>query len=102
MIREALRDVTIHEWLSEDLKAKYKLESLESTIKILHHPKIRAALLRARRTYAFTELFMFELQWLNRLEKAADNAIEINYDLRQVKDFIDVLPFDLTDAQNKV
>ena len=60
--------------------------------------------MRARRTYAFTELFMFELrmQWLNRLEKAADNAIEINYDLRQVKDFIDVLPFDLTDAQNKV
>lgn len=103
MIREALRDVTIHEWLSEDLKAKYKLESLESTIKILHHPKDKAALLRARRTYAFTELFMFELrmQWLNRLEKAADNAIEINYDLRQVKDFIDVLPFDLTDAQKQ-
>ena len=86
-----------------DLKAKYKLESLESTIKILHHPKDKAALLRARRTYAFTELFMFELrmQWLNRLEKAADNAIEINYDLRQVKDFIDVLPFDLTDAQKQ-
>ena len=58
-------------------------------------------MLRARRTYAFTELFMFELrmQWLNRLEKASDDAIEIEYDIQKVKAFIDSLPFELTDAQ---
>ena len=49
---------TIHEWLTEELKQKYKLESLE----IHYMPYIvkgSTGLLRARRTYAFTELFMF-------------------------------------------
>lgn len=101
MIHQTLNDVTIHEWLTDDLREKYKLESLDSTIKTLHQPKDKQDLMRARRTYAFTELFMFELrmQWLNRLEKTSDEAIEINYDIQKVKAFIDTLPFELTDAQ---
>ncbi|TGJ55797.1 DNA helicase RecG, partial [Ligilactobacillus ruminis] len=100
-IRQALNDVTIHEWLTDDLREKYKLETLAYTIQTLHHPINKQNLLRARRTYAFTELFMFELrmQWLNRLEKTSDEAIEINYDINKVKQFIDSLPFELTDAQ---
>ncbi|MCE5096251.1 ATP-dependent DNA helicase RecG [Staphylococcus devriesei] len=101
MIHQTLNDVTIHEWLTDDLREKYKIEALDTTIKTLHQPKDRQDLMRARRTYAFTELFMFELrmQWLNRLEKTSDEAIEINYDIQKVKAFIDTLPFELTDAQ---
>lgn len=100
-IRQALEDVAIHEWLSDDLREKYKLETLEYTLRTLHHPKDKQSLLKARRTYAFTELFMFELrmQWLNRLEKSSDEAIEIDYDISKVKQFINRLPFELTDAQ---
>lgn len=100
-IRQALEDVTIREWLSDDLREKYKLETLEYTLRTLHHPKDKQSLLKARRTYAFTELFMFELrmQWLNRLEKSSDEAIEIDYDISKVKQFINRLPFELTDAQ---
>lgn len=101
MIRQVLDQVTIHEWLSTELREKYKLESLENTIKALHFATDKASLLKARRTYAFTELFMFELrmQWLNRLEKTSDEAIEVDYDINLVKHFIDSLPFELTDAQ---
>ncbi|WP_336832054.1 ATP-dependent DNA helicase RecG [Staphylococcus pseudoxylosus] len=101
MIRQVLDQVTIHEWLSADLREKYKLESLDNTIKALHFATDKASLLKARRTYAFTELFMFELrmQWLNRLEKTSDEAIEVDYDINLVKHFIDSLPFELTDAQ---
>ena len=100
-IRQAIQDVTIHEWLTDDLRQKYKLESLEFTLNTLHNPKNKAELYRARRTYAFTELFLFELrmQWLNRLEKTSDEAIEVNYNIELVKDFIDQLPFELTEAQ---
>ncbi|WP_367120794.1 ATP-dependent DNA helicase RecG [Staphylococcus capitis] len=100
-IRQALEDVTIHEWLSDDLREKYKLETLEYTLRTLHHPKDKQSLLKARRTYAFTELFMFELrmQWWNRLEKSSDEVIEIDYDISKVKQFINRLPFELTDAQ---
>ena len=52
MIYQTLDDVTIHEWLTEELKQKYKLESLEDTLHALHRPKDRQDLLRARRTYA--------------------------------------------------
>lgn len=101
MIRQVLDQVTIQEWLSEDLRKKYKLETLEDTIKALHFATDKASILKARRTYAFTELFMFELrmQWLNRLEKTSDEAIDVDYDINLVKHFIDSLPFELTDAQ---
>lgn len=101
IIRKVLDDIEIREWLSDDLREKYKLESLATTIRALHYTDNKKELLKARRTYAFTELFLFELrmQWLNRLEKASDEAIEINYDLAEVKKFIDDLPFELTDAQ---
>lgn len=101
MIRQVLDQVTIQERLSEDLRKKYKLETLEDTIKALHFATDKASLLKARRTYAFTELFMFELrmQWLNRLEKTSDEAIDVDYDINLVKHFIDSLPFELTDAQ---
>lgn len=85
MIHQTLNDVTIHEWLTDDLRNKYKLETLDYTIKTMHQPKDRTELMRARRTYAFTELFMFELrmQWLNRIEKTSDEAIEVNYDIKK-------------------
>lgn len=103
IIRKVLDDIEIKEWLSDELREKYKLESLASTIRALHYADNKKALLKARRTYAFTELFLFELrmQWLNRLEKASDDAIEIDYDLNKVKGFIDALPFELTDAQKQ-
>lgn len=103
MIRQVLGHVTIHEWISDALRAKYKLETLEDTIKTLHLAPDKTSLLKARRTYAFIELFMFELrmQWLNRLEKISDEAIEIDYDIQLVRNFIASLPFELTDAQKQ-
>ena len=102
MIYQTLDDVTIHEWLTEELKQKYKLESLEDTLHALHRPKDRQDLLRARRTYAFTELFMFELrmQWLNRLEKSSDEAIEIITIFKSER-FYRNFTFELTDAQKE-
>ncbi|MCE5099313.1 ATP-dependent DNA helicase RecG [Staphylococcus cohnii] len=103
MVRQVLGHVTIHEWISDSLRAKYKLETLEDTIKTLHLAPDKTSLLKARRTYAFIELFMFELrmQWLNRLEKISDEAIEIDYDIQLVRNFIASLPFELTDAQKQ-
>ncbi|SUM32693.1 ATP-dependent DNA helicase RecG [Staphylococcus gallinarum] len=53
----------------------------------MHFAPDKQSLLKARRTYAFTELFMFELrmQWLNRIEKTSDEAIEVDYDIELVK-----------------
>lgn len=103
MIQQTLQDITIHEWLPASMREQYKLETLHDTIHALHEAKDQQSLLRARRTFAFTEFFMFELrmQWLNRMEKMSEEAIEVQYDIQQVKTFIETLPFELTEGQKQ-
>ena len=57
MIYQTLDDVTIHEWLTEELKQKYKLESLE----IHYMPYI---VQRIDRTYYVLEEHMLLLSYL--------------------------------------
>ena len=57
MIYQTLDDVTIHEWLTEELKQKYKLESLEDTLHALHRQRID-------RTYYVLEEHMLLLSYL--------------------------------------
>ncbi|ARJ51668.1 ATP-dependent DNA helicase RecG [Staphylococcus lutrae] len=103
MIQQTLKDTTIHEWLPVGLRQQYQLETLHDTIHALHEAKDQTSLIKARRTFAFTEFFMFELrmQWLNRLEKMSEEAQEVNYDIQKVKTFIETLPFELTDGQKQ-
>ncbi|WP_320420425.1 ATP-dependent DNA helicase RecG [Mammaliicoccus lentus] len=100
-IEQALSLVDIDEWLSEDLISKYKLMSLKDVIPILHRPIEFDYLKMARRTFAFNELFLFQLKmkWLSKLEKEANKIEGLNYNVQDVKEFIDKLPFELTDAQ---
>lgn len=100
-IEQALSLVDIDEWLSEDLISKYKLMSLKDVIPILHRPIEFDYLKMARRTFAFNELFLFQLKmkWLSKLEKEANKIEGLNYNVQDVKEFIDTLPFELTDAQ---
>ena len=46
-------------------------------------------------------MFELRMQWLNRLEKISDDAIEIDYDIQLVRNFISCLPFELTEAQKQ-
>lgn len=55
MIQQTLQDITIHEWLPASMREQYKLETLHDTIYALHEAKDQQSLLRARRTFAFTE-----------------------------------------------
>ncbi|WP_426401791.1 ATP-dependent DNA helicase RecG [Mammaliicoccus lentus] len=100
-IEQALSLVDIDEWLSEDLISKYKLMYLKDVIPILHRPIEFDYLKMARRTFAFNELFLFQLKmkWLSKLEKEANKIEGLNYNVQDVKEFIDTLPFELTDAQ---
>ena len=100
-IEQALSLVDIDEWLSEDLISKYKLMSLKDVIPILHRPIEFDYLKMARRTFAFNELFLFQLKmkWLSKLEKEANKIEGLNYNVQDVKEFIDTLSFELTDAQ---
>lgn len=100
-IEQALSLVDIDEWLSPELMTKYKLMSLKDVIPILHKPVQFEDLKLARRTFSFNELFLFQLKmkWLSKLEKESNKIEGLNYDVNEVKSFIETLPFELTDAQ---
>ncbi|REB11661.1 DNA helicase RecG, partial [Staphylococcus pseudintermedius] len=56
-----------------------------------------------RRTVDCTYVWRFEnrRQWLNRMEKMSEEAIEVHYDIQQIKTFIKALPFVLTEEQKQ-
>lgn len=100
-IEQAIQNVHIDEWLTESLRNKYKLMSLSDVIPILHKPNEFNMLKLAQRTFSFNELFLFQLKmkWLSKLEKESHEIEGLHYDIVAVKDFINSLPFELTDAQ---
>lgn len=100
-IEQAMQFVQIDEWLSPQLMQKYKLMPLKEVVPILHRPVQFEALQKARRTFSFNELFLFQLKmkWLSKLEKESNRIEGLNYDVNEVKSFIETLPFELTDAQ---
>lgn len=86
------------------LMEKYKLWDLKESLLTLHFPEDYQALKQAKRTFAFCELFLFQLKMrmLNQTEHAAGLAVSIDYDIQAVRAFIETLPFELTEAQKKV
>ena len=94
----------IEENLPNGLVEKYRLLDRPTAVKSMHFPKNHEENHQAKRRIVFEEFFLFQmrLQGLKKSEKAETNGIEILYDIQRLKQFIQKLPFELTDAQKKV
>ncbi|MGV1202119.1 ATP-dependent DNA helicase RecG [Enterococcus hirae] len=94
----------IEENLPNGLVEKYRLLDRPTAVKSMHFPKNHEENHQAKRRIVFEEFFLFQmrLQGLKKSEKAETNGIEILYDIQLLKQFIQKLPFELTDAQKRV
>ncbi|HCU81904.1 MAG TPA: DNA helicase RecG [Enterococcus sp.] len=94
----------IEENLPNGLVEKYRLLDRPTAVKSMHFPKNHEENHQAKRRIVFEEFFLFQmrLQGLKKSEKAETNGIEILYDIQRLKQFIQKLPFELTDAQKRV
>ena len=94
----------IEENLPNGLVEKYRLLDRPTAVKSMHFPKNHEENHQAKRRIVFEEFFLFQmrLQGLKKSEKAETNGIEILYDIQHLKQFIQKLPFELTDAQKRV
>ncbi|KAA1042765.1 ATP-dependent DNA helicase RecG [Macrococcus equipercicus] len=103
LVAQALSLTDITPMIPDDLAAKYKLWDLKQAVETLHFPADDSSLKQAKRTFAFCELFLFQLKMrmLNMKEHQTGLAVGINYDIDAVKAFIETLPFELTEAQKK-
>jgi ATP-dependent DNA helicase RecG len=94
----------ISENLPETLRMQYKLLNKKEALFNLHFPAAPTSLKQARRRMVYEEFLLFQLkmQALRKFEREHSNGIQQNYDLDKIKEFINSLPFPLTDAQKRV
>lgn len=94
----------IKETLPEKMISKYKLGNRKESMLSMHNPLNEEDVKKARRRFVYEEFLHFQLkmQALRKFERENSKGLPQNYDLDQVKDFIDHLPFPLTNAQKRV
>ncbi|TPR13976.1 ATP-dependent DNA helicase RecG [Apilactobacillus timberlakei] len=86
----------------DDLRNKYKLENLKMVIHDMHFPKTKKEAMLARRTAKFNEFFLFQMHLQNLKYVNQNKGLSIKFDQTKIDQFIDKLPFELTDAQKRV
>ena len=85
----------------ENFKGIWKLERILYT---LHYPKNSEEFDKARKMFAFHELFNYQLklQLQNINSRIEDNRYSVGVNEKDIKEFKDSLPFTLTGAQSRV
>lgn len=93
----------IKDELPSSLIKKYKLVKYNELLRIVHNPISNKDIIKIDRRIKYEELFKFQfkMQYLKLKNKSRKNAVK-KYDIREVKDFISKLPFELTSDQKKV
>jgi len=94
----------IEETLPEAFIQKYRLLNRLDAIKTMHFPSNPDEVKQARRRFVYEEFLLFQLkmQALRKFEREHSPGIEQTYNLIKVKEFINSLPFPLTNAQKRV
>lgn len=85
------------------LREKYRLLNEQQMISWMHHPKDGIQAHTARRSAAFREFFIFQMQlaMMQQNDKIGHKPVK-NYSKNYLQQLISSLPFALSNAQNKV
>ena len=90
------------ETLPENIIRRQKLVSRSEAVKFLHAPKTHEEISRGRERLAFEELFeMILAAQFNKQEQTRLTGWKIPFNKSVVKNFVDQLPFPLTNAQRR-
>ena len=90
------------DWLPIEIKQELKMLNLDQAITQIHFPKNNLNIAQARQRLAFDELFLIQLlSQLTKIELEKNKAIAIKFNEKETKDFVDKLPFKLTNAQRQ-
>lgn len=103
IIANALNEIgIIEEFFPESFREKYGLMEIHDGLKQMHFPDSERLLDRARYRFVFEELFFLQLgMMLKKMENTVQQGIK--FDKRpEINDFIQKLPFAMTNAQKRV
>ncbi|AKP66702.1 ATP-dependent DNA helicase RecG [Companilactobacillus ginsenosidimutans] len=87
-----------------EIRTKYQLLEDEQIVKGMHFPKDEQESEVARRSAKFREFFLFEcgIQSVKAKDRQDNDGLVEDYNREFVQEFLNDLPFDLTNAQTKV
>ncbi|MFA6524759.1 MAG: ATP-dependent DNA helicase RecG [Patescibacteria group bacterium] len=92
----------VTDWLPISIKRKYNFLQLKEAIRQIHYPKTKGLLEEARARIGFDELFLIQLGALKiKSDLAEKEAPSINFQEKEIKSFVNNLPFVLTASQKK-
>ncbi|KRK08412.1 DNA helicase RecG [Lactobacillus pasteurii DSM 23907 = CRBIP 24.76] len=88
----------------KSIRSKYRLMNEKDLVLRMHHPKNGIEAQLAKRSAIFREFFIFQLQLaeLGHQIKENINGIPKKYDLNEIKELTNSLPFELSDDQKQV
>ncbi|MCM3441136.1 ATP-dependent DNA helicase RecG [Metabacillus halosaccharovorans] len=94
----------IEEILPADLLQKYKLLTRREAIYTIHTPHEKEDLKLARRRFVYEEFLLFQLkmQALRKIQREQSKGVSHEFSREKHRQFIDALPFPLTNAQSRV
>ena len=106
LITEAFKlyEELIPEVVPQELKTKYRLISHHDAISAMHFPATEEQKVQARREVVFEEFLLYQMrmQIVRKKQKAMGKGNSVNYNVKDLRNFIETLPFELTKAQKRV
>ena len=92
----------IQDYLPEKIRKEHKLLNIEKALWQIHFPDSMKLAQEARERFSFEELFILSLMILReKMKLMTEKSISIPVDIEVIKEFVDSLPFKLTNAQKK-
>jgi ATP-dependent DNA helicase RecG len=92
----------VSDFLPQNIKAENNLIELSEAIKHVHFPDNQQKLAEAQKRLAFDELFLLQLKMqIAKGEWQALKAPAMKFDEKLIKNFVNSLPFKLTNAQRR-
>jgi ATP-dependent DNA helicase RecG len=93
---------SIKDYLPEDIKTEEKLIDLPAAVRQMHFPENTDQLEKARERIDFDEMFLLQAAVLgSKKELKKERAIAVAFDEELIKNFVQSLGYELTNAQRK-
>ncbi len=93
---------SVPEWIPKHIRDHDQLVDIQSALKSIHFPESTEALRIATRRLKFDELFLLQIRNArSRQTRTQEQAPQILFHEKETREFVDALPFTLTDDQKK-
>lgn len=90
----------INEFLPREILIRQDIYDIKTALKEIHFPKSLESAQKARKRFAFEELFLLQLKALSEKRKIqTQKAYQIKFNQELIKKFVESLPFELTNSQ---